>query len=214
MKLRFSIHYRTEWGQQMVVCVSYCAADGVERHVQLPMTTQNGDQWTGETVVLESRRSPIMSFTYYYIVADADGKELRREWTMMHRDYAFDSTKTFIFNDQWHDMPLNTHLYSAAYQVTTNFQSIGGKGGEQQGDKKGAKKLPLFRKTLLFRVSAPQLTDEQRKILRLALAEGAVGPTDLVRAYGGSNPTWSRRLKALEEAGLLEKGSQKRCRHE
>ena len=161
MKLRFSIHYRTEWGQQMVVCVSYCAADGVERHVQLPMTTQNGDQWTGETVVLESRRSPIMSFTYYYIVADADGKELRREWTMMHRDYAFDSTKTFIFNDQWHDMPLNTHLYSAAYQVTTNFQSIGGKGGEQQGDKKGAKKLPLFRKTLLFRVSAPQLTDEQ-----------------------------------------------------
>lgn len=161
MKLRFSIHYRTEWGQQMVVCVSYRAADGVERHVQLPMTTQDGDQWTGETVVLESRRSPIMSFTYYYIVTDADGQELRREWTMMPRDYAFDSTKTFIFNDQWRDIPLNNHLYSAAYLVSTSTQSKSQKHDEPKGDKAETRKLPLFRKTLLFRVAAPQLTDEQ-----------------------------------------------------
>ena len=161
MKLRFSIHYRTEWGQQMVVCVSYRATDGVERHMQLPMTTQDGDQWTGETVMLESRRSPILSFTYYYIVADADGRELRREWTVMPRDYAFDSTKTFIFNDQWRDMPLNNHLYSAAYQVTMSSQNTDSKSSEQQGGMKTAKKLPLFRKTLLFRVSAPQLTSEQ-----------------------------------------------------
>ena len=37
-----------------------------------------------------------------------------------------------------------------------------------------------------------------------------VGPTDLVRAYGGSAPTWSRVLATLEQKGLLRKAGQKR----
>lgn len=159
MKLRFTIHYRTEWGQQLVACVKYSAADGTEKRVQLPMTTQDGDHWSVETVAIESRRSPIESFTYYYIVADAEGRELRREWMGMSRQYAFDSTRTFIFNDQWHDIPLNSHLYSAAYKVTDGMW----KNDEDTGITAGSTsmKLPLFRKTLLFRVSAPQLTKNQ-----------------------------------------------------
>lgn len=38
----------------------------------------------------------------------------------------------------------------------------------------------------------------------------AVGPSDLVRTYGGSNPTWSRTLKSLENEGFLLKRGQKR----
>jgi hypothetical protein len=37
-----------------------------------------------------------------------------------------------------------------------------------------------------------------------------VGPSDLVSSYGGSQPTWSRELKTLEEKGLLIKSGQKR----
>ncbi len=152
MKLRFSIQYRTEWGQQMVVSLGYEAADGTTRHLQLPLTTQDGDQWAGETAIVESRRSPVLTFTYYYIVADDEGRELRREWTLVERKYAFDGSKTFIFHDQWRDVPLNAHLYSAAYGVST----------QQEWQLTGEPKLPLFRKTVLFRVSAPQLLKGQR----------------------------------------------------
>lgn len=180
MKLRFSIHYRTEWGQQMMVSICYRSADGTERHTTLPMTTQNGDQWTGETAVVESRRWGITTFTYYYIVADGDGHELRREWTMMERTYAFDESKTFIFADQWRDMPLNSHLYTSAYEVTV-------RRGMDKTDK-GADnamparisdpRLPLFRKTVLFRVAAPQLTEGQ-----------LVGIVGSHPALGSWNPT-------------------------
>lgn len=37
-----------------------------------------------------------------------------------------------------------------------------------------------------------------------------VGPSDLVSTFGGSQPTWSRELKSLEEKGLLIKSGQKR----
>ncbi len=152
MKLRFAIQYRTEWGQQIVVCLNYGAEDGTARKMQLALTTQDGDQWYGETAIVESRRSPVRTFTYYYIVADSDGKEIRREWTLVERRYAFDASKTFIFEDQWRDRPLNAHLYTAAYSTTS----------QQPWEQTGEPKLPLFRKTLLFRVSAPQLTNGQK----------------------------------------------------
>ncbi len=38
----------------------------------------------------------------------------------------------------------------------------------------------------------------------------AVGPSDLARTYGGSQPTWTRELKALEDQGLILKDGQKR----
>ena len=64
MKLRFTIDYRTEWGQQLVVALSYHSQDGSERMARLVMQTEDGERWGAETSVLESRRSPIESFTY------------------------------------------------------------------------------------------------------------------------------------------------------
>ncbi len=185
MKLRFFIHYRTEWGQQLMVCISYRSQDGSTRRLQLPMTTQDGDQWTAETAVLESRRSPINTFTYYYIVADADEKELRREWTSVARTYAFDSSRTFIFYDQWRDLPLNSHLYSAAYEVSNGISSD--KNASQGND---AFRLPLFRKTVLFRVAAPQLSEGQ-----------AVAVVGSHPALGSWNPT---RYLPMEHVGHKE----------
>ena len=154
MKLKFAINYRTEWGQQLVVCIGYTLQDGSTRNVQLTLITQDGDQWNGETAILESRRSPIQAFTYYYIVADSEGRELRREWTFEPRIYVFDASKTFIFSDQWQEIPLNAHLYTKAYEVTTDGQSTDCAEDDMQISRL---RLPLFRKTVLFRVSAPQL---------------------------------------------------------
>ena len=146
MKLRFSIHYRTEWGQQLMAVLSYRYLDGSERSSRVPLLTQDGECWQAETSVVESRRTPITSFSYIYIVADGDGEELRREWSQVPRTFAFDPSKTYVLNDQWRDLPLAAHLYTAAYGVTTH-----------RDDSQIDNPLPLFRKTLLFRVAAPQL---------------------------------------------------------
>ena len=65
MKLNFSIHYQTAWGQQMVIMLSYRHHDGAERHTRVVMATDDGDYWTAETSAVESRRSPIVAFSYY-----------------------------------------------------------------------------------------------------------------------------------------------------
>ena len=169
MKLRFTIDYRTEWGQQLVCCITYQSQDGSERTVRLPMLTDDGEHWQAETAVVESRRSPVTAFTYIYKVEDSDGRCLRSEWALVPRSYAFDPSKTYVMDDQWRELPLPFHLYSAAYGVTVKAQQSVAK----------PLRLPLFRKTVLFRVSAPQLTDGQQ--LAIVGSHPALGAWNPVR---------------------------------
>ena len=154
MKIRFSIHYRTIWGQQLMVSLRYCSQDGSVRKELVAMNTDDGDHWWAETAVIASRRSPVVSYTYYYIVADGEGRELRREWTLVDRTYDFDASKTFLHNDRWRDLPINSHLYTRAYEVSKGMK-------HEQEAIKPQQPIALFRKTVLFRVSAPQLTEGQ-----------------------------------------------------
>lgn len=48
------------------------------------------------------------------------------------------------------------------------------------------------------------------KVLSFLSNHEQVGPSDLVDAYGGSQPTWSRELKNLDGTGLVIKRGQKR----
>lgn len=52
-------------------------------------------------------------------------------------------------------------------------------------------------------------TREQIALSYLGIHE-SVGPVELVRQYGGSQATWHRELKKLDERGLIEKRGQKR----
>lgn len=52
-----------------------------------------------------------------------------------------------------------------------------------------------------------ELSERDRTVLSHLLAYPSVGPTDLTRAYGSSQPTWSRELQKLERSGFLRKGS-------
>ena len=148
MKLKFTIHYGTQWGENLVVGITYRSQDHTEKFRKLLMTTTDGYQWELETSAIESRQHPITSFSYYYQVEDADGNVLRREWEAVPRVYCFDSTKNYILADQWREIPLQYHLYSNAY-LTTQFML--------RGEQTEALRVPLYRKTILFRVSAPQL---------------------------------------------------------
>ena len=149
MKLKFTIQYGTHWGESMHVVLCCGSQDGTQRVSNLLMTTQDGLWWTLETAVLESRQHPVSTVTYHYQVEDAEGTVLRREWSQVPRTYWSDSSKNYVFNDQWRDMPLCAHLYSNACLTTV---------GKAVGEHVEARRLPLYRKTIVFRVSAPQLT--------------------------------------------------------
>lgn len=153
MKLKFTINYGTQWGQSLHVVISYMSIDGSVRKSNLLMATEDGALWTIETSVIESRQHPIASFSYFYQVEDADGNVLRKEWTGVPRCYHFDSSKNYLLPDLWRDIPLQYHLYSSAYAVTAL--------GNPESHEVTAKRLPLYRKTIIFRVSAPQLRKGQ-----------------------------------------------------
>ena len=112
------------------------------------MLTDDGELWTLETAALVSRQHPLSHIVYHYEVQDAAGQVLRREWDEVPRIYHFDASKDYVFPDQWRDRPLPYHLYSNAYLTTVH-----GRRNEQVE----ALRLPLFRRTIVFRVSAPQL---------------------------------------------------------
>ena len=152
MKLKFTIQYGTQWGENLYVAISYKSKDGTEKMRRLPMSTDDGWHWELETSAVESRQHPVETITYYYYVADADGVELRREWTGVPRTFYFDATKNFIMPDLWREVPLQYHLFSKAYQVTSSLPS---------DETLHIQRIPLYRKTIIFRVSAPQLKKGQ-----------------------------------------------------
>lgn len=152
MKLKFSIRYRTAWGESLHVSIAYHSQDGTVKQYNLLMQTEDGELWTLETAALESRQHPLSHIVYIYQVEDADGNVLRREWDLVPRVYHFDTSKDYIFPDQWRDLPLPYHLYTNAY-----LTMVHGRTDEHVE----ALRLPLFRRTITFRVSAPQLQSGQ-----------------------------------------------------
>ena len=136
----------------MYVVLSFHSQDGTVRRQNLQMQTDDGEVWTLETAALVSRQHPLSHIVYHYQVEDADGKVLRQEWNLVPRVYHFDASRDYLFPDQWRDRPLPYHLYSNAYQTT-----IGGRLDEQVD----AVPIPLYRRTVVFRVSAPQLKPGQ-----------------------------------------------------
>lgn len=152
MKLKFCIDYRTAWGESLHVNIAYYSLDGTVKRYNLMMQTDDGERWTLETVALESRQHPLSHIVYLYQVENADGEVLRHEWDMVPRIYYYDSSKDYMFPDQWRDMPLPFHLYTNAYLTMMHGRT---------DEHVEALRLPLFRRTLTFRVSAPQLLPGQ-----------------------------------------------------
>lgn len=148
MKLKFTIHYHTAWGERLHVVVGYHHQDGSCKQQNLAMQTDDGRLWTLETAVLVSLRHPLSHIEYHYQVESGEGEVVRREWTLVPRRYYFDASKDYLFQDQWRDRPLAYHLYTKAYRTSVR---------DLREEEVEVARLPLFRRTVLFRVAAPQL---------------------------------------------------------
>ena len=177
MKLKFSIRYHTAWGESLHVNIDFYSLDGTVRHQNLLMETEDGELWTLETSALMSRQHPLSHIQYCYQVEDSDEQVLRKEWDMVPRIYCFDATKDYVFPDEWRDSPLPMHLYSSAYLTTRH----------RTADQLQALHMPLFRRTILFRVSAPQLKSGQ--LVAVCGSHPAIGSWNtsryLVMEYAG-----------------------------
>lgn len=158
MTLRFTIHYRTAWGESLHVVIGYGCRDGRQRWQNLPMQTTDGDLWTLETQVMESRHQAVESFAYYYQVENAalatddavpsaldETTVVRKEWNQVKRNYAFDRTKDYVLADCWRDVP---PIWCEAML-------------NDYGRMTDVLRLPVYRKTVFLRVAAPQLSADE-----------------------------------------------------
>lgn len=189
MKLKFSIRYRTAWGESLHILVAYHSHDGVVKRHNLMMQTEDGELWTLETAALESRQHPLSHIVYIYQVENGEGEMLRREWDMVPRIYHFDTSKDYVFPDQWRDMPLPCHLYTNAYLAMAH---------RPVNEQVGLLRLPLFRRTLTFRVSAPQLQKGQS--VAICGSHPAIGnwnPSRYLRMEYAGQHEWMLTVNAL-----------------
>ncbi len=125
-------------------------SDGRILHSKLPMQTADGSHWTLDTAIIDYKRRRITAFRYTYTVCDDAGNIIRREWEMVARAIPVNLAYDYVMHDAWHDIPPLHHLYTNAYTTIAR-----GKRGERVL----TTPLPLFRKTLFFRVSAPGLPE-------------------------------------------------------
>lgn len=185
MKLKFSVHYSTVWGQSLHVMITYIHVGGRRKSYDLSMQTQDGDLWTLETPVMESRQRPVESFEYFYQVEDADGKPIVAEWHRNERRYHFDADRDYILPDQWRDIPLQYHLLSKAYRTAERIAEM------QRDTADAVTRLPLFRKTIIFRVLAPQLRQgESLAICGNHPSLGDWNPSRFIRMHEVGESEW------------------------
>lgn len=143
MKLMFSIKYKTPFGQSMHVVVNYLAEDGRMRPSNLTMHTDDGLLWTAETTGLLQRHAPIKALAYTYRVEDDHGKVMRAEWDAVPRLYNIDTSRSYIFTDIWRDLSVHHYLYLSRQERMVTALSA----------------LPCFNRSVVFRVSAPQVRE-------------------------------------------------------
>ena len=152
MKLRFAIHYKTKWGENMLVSISFCDSKGTKKNQRWMMNTTDGETWTLDTSAVIARQGHTLTFQYHYEVADDRGNTIRTERLSTPRLFIFDPSHDYSFNDKWKELPLNHHLYTTALQILRQQTDCGIR----------ALRLPLFRRTLMFRVEAPQIEPGQQ----------------------------------------------------
>ena len=111
MKLNFSIEYKTNWGETIVLCL-----DG-KRH---PLEYVADGIWQGEV----TRPSLKEALEYKYEVV-CDGVTVRKEWGQHVLPKGL-SAKVVTVNDRWQDRPADAPFYSSAFT-----KAIFGRGKEK-----------------------------------------------------------------------------------
>ena len=129
----------------MQIELAFAAADGHQDVMSLALTTQDGYHWMAETATRQNRHHPYVAMAYYYTVRAADGKIKRRESLLAAREYCYDDSRNYLFDDFWmddEDEEKADYFAQLAKKNTLDINPI---------------HLPLFERTVIFKVHAPHL---------------------------------------------------------
>ena len=173
MKLNISIDYKTNWGEEIVLCL------GGKRY---PLSYTADGVWTGEV----ARFNPEKSAEYCYEVV-RDGYTVRSEWKkhniMLPEGLA---PKTLTINDRWNDRPADAPFYSSAFTNAIFGRTSCRKKGKSQ---KGA--------NVIIKVAAPAVRPNE--VLALAGSGKALGDWKKVHPFCGCGfPVWNLALNVTE----------------
>ena len=174
MKLNISIEYRTNWGEEIVLCL------GGKRY---PLTYTAEGLWEGD--IARVNLSKAAEYSYEVV---RDGQTVRKEW----KNHVFPFSllegiepKELTVYDRWIDRPADSPFYSSAFT-----DAIFGRPVEK------AKKAPKGANAII-QVAAPTLRPNE--VLALAGSGKALKEWTKVVPFDGSNyPYWTLALNVTE----------------
>ena len=172
MKLNISIEYRTNWGEEIVLCL------GGKRY---PLTYTAEGLWEGEIARVNLSKSAEYS---YEVVRD--GQTVRKEWKkhLLVLPEGMEPKELTVY-DRWIDRPADSPFYSSAFT-----DAIFGRPAEK------AKKAPKGA-NVIIQVAAPTLRPNE--VLALAGSGKALKEWTKVVPFDGSNyPYWTLALNVTE----------------
>ncbi|MDD6393916.1 MAG: 4-alpha-glucanotransferase [Prevotella sp.] len=195
MKFCFFINYRTNWGESVHAIITSTNDNGRQRTHNVPLLSEDGDSWHTETVLMEMRKGQIRDISYHYQIEDSNGNIVRKEWNSIKRVVHCEADKNFLLYDFWRDTPLLWHLYTDVVRGKCSSGRI----------EKNKNRLPIYRKTVIFKVSAPQLADDE--ILAICGNHPSIGdwsPSRYIKMTYCGNHEWNLALNTENINHALE----------
>ncbi len=162
MRIQFNLHYRTSFGEQLVLNV-LTDSGALQQH---RMGTTDGVHWTCE-LSKAVRTAPYMDY-YYSLMRDV--REVRQEWTTIPHRLEFAAKRGTVYRvyDYWRDIPDDAYRYSSAFTECIDPR------------KRQFSDTTAFARTLRLKVRAPQLYGGQR--LAMTGSGQRLGNWDLAQA--------------------------------
>lgn len=114
MKVQFNIEYRTSFGEELQINISFhkVGEDEIEKRI-VKMLTEDGLIWNYE-LACSSESVHYIDYTYAVL---KNGRLARTEWPVVPHRLEFEnkSASDYILKDNWIDNPADSYLYSSAY---------------------------------------------------------------------------------------------------
>ena len=147
MKVRFSIEYNTQWGEDLRVQLCKVDKGGQKRPVkEYRLDTYDGKLWEGE-ITLQNTSTEGIEYKYAMY---RDNQLVWTEWEVAPHKVTFDGvTNQYILSDKWRPIPEDLPLFSLAY-INLNPHDNPFPEGHRPTD-------TLYSSTLQLRVVEPRL---------------------------------------------------------
>lgn len=110
MKIRFTINYRTQWGEALFICGDIPALGGGDPDKAFPMSPASPDSWEASIEV----PSVPASFSYRYIMRHNNG-HCRHEWGKPHSFHKGKGIDRYQIFDSWQEIPPELPYHSSAF---------------------------------------------------------------------------------------------------